>query len=117
MPTRRTLLFGLTAVLALGCGGSSVTPAKFERLKIGMTSQEVQAILGKDGKELSAAEVEALMREALTPKAGPDGKGPPAKVQLPDLTGARGVRWGDDKKSITVIYSGDRVSRLFKKGF
>lgn len=116
MPTRRTLLFGMTALLAVGCGGGAVTQAKFERLKIGMTSQEVQAILGKDGKELGPGEVEGLMREALTPKAGPDGKAP-AKVQLPDLTGARGVRWGDDKKSITVIYSGDRVSRLFKKGF
>ena len=29
----------------------------------------------------------------------------------------RGVRWGDEKKSITVIYTGDRVSRVFKQGF
>jgi hypothetical protein len=79
-----------------------------------MTSQDVEAVLGKGGKEVGSDEVAALMREALTPKGVP-GKAP--KVELPDLSGARGVRWGDDRKSITVIYTGDRVSRLFKKGF
>src|SRR5204862_2951835 len=100
-----------------GCGGA-VNQKNFEKLKIGMTSQEVQGILGKDGKEISSDEVTALMREALTPKPGPSGKAPAGmKVELPDLSGARGMRWGDDQKSITVIYAGDRVSRIFKKGF
>jgi hypothetical protein len=104
-------------MLTCGCGGS-VNQQNFEKLKVGMSSQQVQAILGKDGKEISADEVATLMREALTPKAGPDGKAPAGvKVELPDLSSARGVRWGDDKKSITVIYLGDRVSRIFKKGF
>jgi hypothetical protein len=100
-----------------GCGGG-VDERKFERLKVGMTSQDVEAILGRGGKEIGSDEVAALMREALTPK-GVSGKaaGGAPKVELPDLSGARGVRWGDDKKSITVIYTGDRVSRLFKKGF
>jgi hypothetical protein len=102
-------------VLLSGCGGS-VDQKKFEKLKVGMTSQQVEAILGKDGKEISSDEMTALMREALTPKAGPDGK-PPGKLELPDLSGARGVRWGDDKRSITVIFIGDRASRIFKKGF
>jgi hypothetical protein len=103
-------------LIATGCGGS-VNQQHFEKLKVGMTSQEVQAIMGKDGKKISADEVAALMREALTPK-GMEGKSPSGfKVELPDLSGARGVRWGDDKKSITVIYMGDRVSRIFKKGF
>lgn len=91
-----------------GCGGG-VEERTFEQLKVEMTSQDVGAILG---------EVAALMREALTPNGVP-GKaatGAP-KVELPDLSGARGVRWGDDKKSVTVIYTGDRVSRLSKKGF
>jgi hypothetical protein len=106
-------------LLAAGCSSESVDQGKFERLKVGMSSQDVEAILGKGGKEISSDEVATLIREALTPKAGPDGKGPatPPKVELPDLTGARGVRWGNDKKSITVIYQGDRVSRIFKKGF
>jgi hypothetical protein len=113
MPNRKHLLtFPLSFIFLAGCS-NSVDQQKFERLKIGMSSQEVQAILGKDGKEIGADEVATLMREALAPKAGPAG----AKVELPDLSGARGVRWGDDKKSITVIYMGDRASRIFKKGF
>lgn len=121
MPRRRpwtyAVLVSIGFVLLAGCGGS-VDQKKFERLKIGMTSQEVQAILGKDGKEISSEDVAALMREVLAPKAGHDGKSPPGmKVELPDLSGARGVRWGDDNKSITVIYMGDRATRIFKKGF
>src|SRR5438552_2349299 len=101
----------LASCLPAGCIGGGVDQAKFERLKVGMSSQDVEAVLGKGGKEISSDEVTTLVREALTPKAGPDGKPPPSapKVELPDLSGARGVRWGDDKKSITVIYNGDRV--------
>jgi len=103
----------------IGCIGSGVDQAKFERLKVGMSSQDVEAVLGKGGKGISQEEVTTLVREALTPRAGPDGKPPPSapKVEMPDLSGARGVRWGDDKKSITVIYNADRVTRVFKKGF
>jgi hypothetical protein len=122
MPIRS--LYGIRVLTLLclgalaGCGGS-VGQSEFERLKVGMTSQEVERVLGKDGKEISQDEVADLIRQALTPKAGPDGK-PPAnapKLELPDLSSAKGVRWGDDKRSITVIYMGDRASRIFKKGF
>jgi hypothetical protein len=84
-----------------------------------MTPQEVEGILGKGGKEVSSEEVATLMREALTPKLGPDGKPPSSapKVESPDLSAARGVRWGDDKKSVTVVFMGNRVTRIFKKGF
>ena len=102
-------------LLAIGCGGSPANQTNFERLKVGMTSQQVEGILGKGGKEIGAEEVATLIREALTPKGGSPAGGP--KLELPDLSGARGVRWGDDKKSVTVIYTGDRVSRIFKKGF
>jgi hypothetical protein len=98
--------------LLSGCGGG-IDDRKFERLKLGMSSQDVEAILGKGGKEISSDEVAALMKEALAPQA-PAGKAP--KVELLDLSNTRGVRWGDDGKSITVIYTGGRVSRLFKKG-
>jgi hypothetical protein len=96
-------------LLLAGCGSSSVTQEKFERLKIGMSSQEVQAILGKGGKDVPAEEVSKMLSEALGAKGG-------GKIDVPN-SGAKGVRWGDDKKSITVIYVGDRVSRIFKKGF
>src|SRR5262245_49054499 len=110
------------AILSLGaltgCGGS-VGQSEFERLKVGMTSQEVERVLGKGGKEISQEEVADLIKQALTPRAGPDGKAPAnaPKLELPDLSSAKGVRWGDDKRSITVIYMGDRASRIFKRGF
>jgi hypothetical protein len=114
----RSAAIALWCVQVAGCG-KSVNEADVSRLRVGMTPQEVEGILGKDGKEVSPNEVATLMREALTPKLGPDGK-PPAnapKVELPDLTGVRGVRWGDDKKSVTVVFTGNRVTRIFKKGF
>jgi len=122
MPIRSFRGNWVIALLSLGvltgCGGS-VGQSEFERLKVGMTSQEVERVLGKGGKEISQDEVADLIRQALTPKSGPDGKAPAnaPKLELPDLSGAKGVRWGDDKKSITVIYMGDRASRIFKKGF
>ena len=113
-PAAIALWFSLIA----GCG-KSFNEADVSRLKVGMTSQEVEAILGKGGKEVSSEEVATLIREALTPKAGPESKPPTGspKVELPDLSAARGVRWGDDKKSVTVVFTGNRVTRIFKKGF
>src|SRR3954469_16091306 len=104
-PTAPSVLVAIALPLLAGCGGG-VDERKFERLKVGMTSQDVEAILGRGGKEIGPDEVATLMREALTPKGVPGkaGTGAP-KVELPDLSGARGVRWGDDKKSITVIYT------------
>jgi hypothetical protein len=111
-PFRRAVFAFLPLLLLTGCGGGSVNQAKFEKLKVGMTSQDVEVVLGKDGKPIPVDEIANLMREALNPKGGSG-----LKLDLPDLNNARGVRWGDDKKSITVIYMGDRVSRIFKKGF
>ena|SRR5947209_1276523 len=107
----------VAAVLSTGCGGG-IDQRKFERLKLGMTPQDVEAILGKGGKEVTSDEVAALMREALGSQA-PAGKSATtaAKIESPDLSNTRGVRWGDDSKSVTVIYTGGRVSRIFKKGF
>jgi hypothetical protein len=109
-PCLRCLVIVTTLTVA-GCSDSPVKQENFERLKAGMSSQQVEAILGKGGQPISSEEVATLMREALTPRSGG------LKPELPDLSNARGVRWGDDKKSITVIYMGDRVNRIFKKGF
>ena len=79
-----------------------------------MTISQVEGILGKGAKEVSNDEVASLMKEA----AGlGEGKLPGIKSEAPDLVGAKGLRWGDDSKSVTVIFINDRASRIFKKGF
>lgn len=110
----RCVIIALSFVLLIssGCGGS-VGDLQFRKLKAGQTVSEVEAVLGKDGKDIPDSEVTALVKDALMPKI--EGKGP--KLEMPDMSGARGVRWGDDKKSITVIFVNDRASRIFKKGF
>ena len=82
MTDRRVLSVALPLIFLTGCGGGGINQEKFERLKIGMSPQDVQAILGKDGKDISSDEVSTLVREALTPP-GASGKVP--KVELPDL--------------------------------
>lgn|SRR5262245_2670164 len=112
------IVVAIACLFASGCA-SSVGKSEFERLKVGMTSQEIERVLGKGGKEISQEEVVKLYTEALSPKPGPDGKMPAnmPKLVLPDLSSAKGVRWGDDNKWITVVYIGDRANRIFKKGF
>ena len=68
MAMRRSAVLRIVAavplyLLALGCGGS-VSQQNFEQLKLGMTAQQVQAILGKDGKDIGSDAVAALLREA-----------------------------------------------------
>ena len=115
LPT--ALLFMAAGAVVTGCTGG-VSTSNYDRLRVGMTAREVDGLLGK-GKEVSADEVAQLLREAMTPTGGPDGKNIPnlPKVEVPDRSNTHGVRWGDDKKSITVVYLGDRVHRMFKKGF
>ena len=42
----RALLAGLLIVGLIGCGGSKITKENFDRIKLGMTQEEVQGILG-----------------------------------------------------------------------
>jgi hypothetical protein len=95
------LLFALT-----GCGGS-LSKAQVDRIKLGMTVADVEGILGK-GKSVESGEVKQLLQSS----AGEEG----AKVEF-DMSEFRGIRWGDDKKSVVVVFRGDRVFRRFPKGF
>ena len=117
MQCRRCIGRAVLLVLAcnaFGCGGGNLNQTNFERLKVGMTAQQVESVLGKGGKEIANDEVVTLLKEALGPQ---DGKSAGMKLDLTNLSGAKGIRWGDDKKSITVIFMSDRASRIFKKGF
>ena len=42
----RALLAGLLIVGLIGCSGSKITKENFDRIKLGMTQEEVQGILG-----------------------------------------------------------------------
>jgi hypothetical protein len=42
----RALLAGLLIVGLIGCAGSKITKENFDRIKLGMTQEEVQRILG-----------------------------------------------------------------------
>ncbi len=42
----RALLAGLIIVGLMGCSGSKITKDNFDRIKLGMTQEEVQGILG-----------------------------------------------------------------------
>jgi hypothetical protein len=93
-------MFALT-----GCGGS-LSKAQVDRIRLGMTVAEVEGILGK-GKSVESGEVKRLVQESM----GEDGP----KVEI-DSSEMRGIRWGDDKKSVTVIFRSDKVFRVFPKG-
>ena len=100
------LPFCLLVMFALtGCGGS-LSKAQVDRIRLGMTVAEVEGILGK-GKSVESGEVKRLVQESM----GEDGP----KVEI-DSSEMRGIRWGDDKKSVTVIFRSDKVFRVFPKG-
>lgn len=42
----RALLVGLLIVGLVGCSGSKITKENFDKIKLGMTQEEVQGILG-----------------------------------------------------------------------
>jgi hypothetical protein len=90
-----------------GSGGASVSKSQYERLKLGYTSSDVEEILGK-GKDLDTAEVDRLLKESLP------GSDNPAAPRIPG--DFRGVRWGTEKKNITVLFQNDKLFRAFQQG-
>ncbi len=108
----RFLSFGIAFLLlsSVGCGsGASVSRAQYDRLKLGYASSDVEAILGK-GKDLDAAEVDRLLKESLPASDDPAAPKKPSPVDF------RGVRWGTEKKNITVLYQNDKLFRAFQQG-
>jgi hypothetical protein len=94
-----------------GCGGgASVSKSQYDRLKLGYTSSEVEEILGK-GKDLDAAEVDRVLKESL-----PGFDDPALQKNKPSAGDFRGVRWGTEKKNITVIFQNDKLFRRFQQG-
>jgi hypothetical protein len=99
-------LIAVALLIATGCS-RSLSKAQVDRVKLGMTVAEVEDILGK-GNPVDASEVEKLVKAPAPSDGGP-------KIQF-DAGDLRGVKWGDDKKSVTVIYKNDKVFRVFPQG-
>jgi hypothetical protein len=101
------LLIAFVLLIATGCS-RSLSKAQVDRVKLGMTVADVEDILGK-GNPIDAGEVEKLAKgPAPAATTGP-------KVEF-DSSEMRGMKWGDDKKSVTVIYKNDKVYRIFSQG-
>jgi hypothetical protein len=69
-----------------------------------MSVADVEDILGK-GNNVDSGEVDKLVKSSDAAAKAP--------VDTSDL---RGVKWGDEKKSITVIYKNEKVFRVFSQG-
>ena len=84
-------IIAISTILFVGC--SKVTPDNYAKIQTGMTSAEVEQILGK-GTEQS-------------------GGG----IAIGNLSGsAKTVTWGNDEKSITVTFANDKVVMKAQKG-
>ena len=109
------LLVAFGLLVQTGCS-RSISKEQAERVRIGMNVAEVERILG-DGKALERGDVEALMRDALAAAPAPEVVG---KLQTPtiaaDPSDFKAMRWGDDKKSVTVLFRQDRAFRIKLQG-
>jgi hypothetical protein len=101
-----------SVISSVGCGGKSLSKAQVDRIKLGQSVTEVEEILGK-GNAVDAGETDRLVKSSLEPsQSGAQAGG---KIEI-DSSELRGVRWGNEKKSVTVIFRNDRVFRVFPQG-
>ena len=83
-------------VLAVAGCGMPINESQYQRLKLGMTPTQVEEFSARE-KPLDAAEVEKLLKENL-----PESADPAAPQIKPNPDDFRAVRWGTEKKNITV---------------
>jgi hypothetical protein len=112
-PPSPFLFVACILLFCTGCGGPSYTKAQFDRIKLGMSVSDVEEILGK-GKVIDPGEVESLVKKSLEPAQNPAGEDSP-KIEI-DFSELRGIRWGNEKKNISVVFRNERVFRAFSQG-
>ena len=88
------ILAGLTVSL-VGCGGSRISRANYDKITNGMTLEQVQGILGSPGEKASA-----------------DVKLPGVEIRV----GAEVYTWRDDGRKITVVFDDGKVSAKSQEG-
>ena len=113
--TRRLALFALMCAPLAGCGGradggsGSLTQAKFDQVKEGMSLKEAEGVLGP-GTAIKTDEIDkmSLPADAKVPFGiiGKDGKSKSVSW----------VRWGDKQKYILLGFLDEKLAYKLKNG-
>lgn len=100
----RLLIITLLCAIVAGCGGGAarrVSMNNYERIKVGMTEIEVEAILGK-GEEQASSSVD-IPGQSINVPGGED-------ISVAGISSSsKVVNWEDEFKVITVMFSDGKV--------
>jgi hypothetical protein len=111
-PACLVALAALTLLVA-GCG-KGISKGNYEKIKPGMSLQDVEKLLGK-GEEVAAIDVAKL--PGMDAFKAPDPNAPTMPGVPPiDFSKSKFVKWGDDQKFIVVMCQGDQVLMKQSKG-
>jgi len=109
------IAFALALCLTLsGCGGGPVTKANFDKINAGMSSADVEKIMGSKGTEMTGEAAKAFSQLQGGMPGG--GAGAPDLGNIMGALGMKIVRWGDDNRYIVVFYMQDKVAGKDSKG-
>jgi hypothetical protein len=104
---------------AVGCGGTGISKANYDKISTGMSVKDVEGILGK-GSEEAGADLSKLVPDFKVP-GDKDGKGEaPFGIDVggmvKNMMNQKVIKWGDDKKFIVVVFIGDKVVAKNQQG-
>ena len=103
-----TLAMLLSLLLTTGCG-SNITADNYEKIKVGMSLDEVEGILGS-GEELASSSVDVPGQSISVPGAG--------SVSVSGMSSSgKVVQWQDGNKIITVMFLNGKVFSKAKARF
>lgn len=103
MARPRAMLLALTAALSIfaGCEQARLDQETFDQIKVGMTYEEVKAILGRDGVD------ETPSGTSISGAGVASGASAPEKLYV----------WKDKDRSIAVNIKDGKVTNITKFGF
>ncbi len=103
------VVFAVLSAAVAGCDGGSLSAAKFEEVKDGMTFKEAETVLGP-GTAIKTDDIDKMSL--------PDGAKVPFGIFSPDgkSKSVSYVRWGNERKFILLGFLDDKVKYKFKNG-
>lgn len=100
----RLLIVALLCAIVVGCGGGAarrVSMNNYEKIKVGMTEAEVEAILGK-GEEQASSSVD-IPGQSINAPGGEN-------ISIAGISSSsKMVNWEDEFKVITIMFSDGKV--------